>query len=242
MAETFRSTGVEIVLAANGQEAIELCRSNHFNLVFMDCQMPVLDGFAATRAILEEAERSQRKPPPIVALTADATSAAKKRCQEVGMVDYLVKPLDFKQLQTVISHWLPELRASVVPRSVTGAAEASEADAAGGSVVINTGVLRRLRENVGNIAPVAGVFLRSLDRRIADLERAVQAKDADAIDKVAHTMKGSSSQFGAEELTKLCQLAENMGKSGNIQQIDRIYVQIVQAVAKVKDFFAGQLD
>jgi CheY-like chemotaxis protein/nitrogen-specific signal transduction histidine kinase/HPt (histidine-containing phosphotransfer) domain-containing protein len=242
MAETFRSTGLDIVVATNGQEAIELCRSHPFNLIFMDCQMPVMDGFTATRVILSEAEQAQRTPPPIVALTADATTAAKKRCQEVGMVDYLVKPLDFKQLQAVISHWLPELHASVVPRSVSGAEVQDDAAASSGSEVINTAVLQRLREHVGNITPVAGVFLRSLDRRVADLERAVQSRDAEAINKVAHTMKGSSSQFGAEELTRLCLLVENMGKSGNLQQIDRIFQQIVQAVAQVKHFFSEQLD
>jgi CheY-like chemotaxis protein/nitrogen-specific signal transduction histidine kinase/HPt (histidine-containing phosphotransfer) domain-containing protein len=242
MAETFRHAGVEIVLAENGQEAIELCRSNRFNLIFMDCQMPVKDGFAATRTILEEAERNQRKPPPIIALTADATASAKKRCQEVGMVDYLIKPLDFKKLQAVLSSWLPELRASVVPKSLAATPADGDSPTIDGTVVINTAVLSRLREHVGNITPVAGVFLRSLDRRVAELERAVQARESAAINKVAHTMKGSSSQFGAEELAHLCLLAENMGKNGNIAQIDRIFAQIVQAVTRVKHFFAEQLD
>ena len=89
---------------------------------------------------------------------------------------------------------------------------------------------------------MAGIFLRSLERRIVELEQAIQRNDADAVNKVAHTMKGSSSQFGAEELTHLCLLAENMGKSGNIQQIERIFRQIVAAVGKVKRFFAEQLD
>lgn len=240
MAETFRHAGVDIVMASNGQEAVDLCRSNRFNLIFMDCQMPVVDGFVATKTILDEAERNQRKGPVIVALTADATSATKNRCQEVGMVDYLVKPLDFYKLQAVLSHWLPELRLSIVPRSL--ATDDGAAKEARAFVVINTEVLQRLRDHVGNITPVAGVFLHSLDRRVAELERAVEAKDAEAINKVAHTMKGSSSQFGAEDLAHLCLLAEHMGQSGNIQQIDRVLGQIVQAVAQVKQFFIEQLD
>jgi CheY-like chemotaxis protein/nitrogen-specific signal transduction histidine kinase/HPt (histidine-containing phosphotransfer) domain-containing protein len=240
MAETFRRAGVDIVLACNGQEAVDLCRTNRFNLVFMDCQMPLVDGFTATKTILEEAQRNQRPAPPIVALTADATVAAQKKCQDVGMVDYLVKPLDFNTLQTVLSHWLPELRFSVIPKAsvVNGEAAKEIKNAA----VVNTAVLQRLHEHVGNIAPVATVFLHSLDRRVAELERAVQARDAGAINKVAHTMKGSSSQFGAEDLAHLCLLAEHMGKSGNIQQIDLIFAQIVQAVALVKQFFTEQLD
>jgi CheY-like chemotaxis protein/HPt (histidine-containing phosphotransfer) domain-containing protein len=241
MVETFRNTGIEIVTACNGQEAIDVCRRVRFNLIFMDCQMPVVDGFAATRAILEEAAGGSQGP-AIIALTADATVGTKERCLEVGMVDYLVKPIDFKQLQEVLSNWLPELRTSVVP----GRREKLSNDASIGqnlgSTVINTVILERLQENIGNITPVAGIFLRSLERRIVELEEAIQHNDAEGINKVAHTMKGSSSQFGAEELAHLCLLAENMGKSGNVQQIDRIFTQIVQAVGKVKQFFAEQLD
>ena len=240
MAEIFRHAGVDIVLACNGQEAVDLCRTNRFNLVFMDCQMPLVDGFTATATILEEARRNQHPAPPIVALTADATAAAQKKCQDVGMVDYLVKPLDFNTLQTVLSHWLPELRFSVTPKASLANGEGPRETKK--AAVVNTAVLQRLHEHVGNIAPVVTVFLHSLDRRVAELERAVQVRDAGAINKVAHTMKGSSSQFGAEDLAHLCLLAEHMGKSGNIHQIDLIFAQIVQAVALVKQFFAEQLD
>ncbi len=239
LAETFRRAEMEIVLARNGQEAVELCRTNRFDLILMDCQMPVLDGFAATRTIIAEAGQRRRQPPPIVALTADATATARKRCRAVGMVDYLLKPLDFNKLQAVLNRWLPELRVSIVPCTT---AKAVGGQAAGEPVVVNTAVLQRLREHVGNIGPVIGVFLRSLDRRLVELERAVQAKNAEAIDKVAHTMKGSSSQFGAEELAQLCKIAEQMGKSGNIQQVDRLFAQITRSVARVKQFFAEQLE
>ncbi len=243
MTETFRKTGVEIVTACNGREAIDLCRRTRFDLIFMDCQMPVVDGFTATRAILEKGAGGGCEQPAIIALTADATSSTKKRCQEVGMVDHLVKPIDFKKLQEVLSHWLPTLQFCVIPRIAEQTAQKNGMPGqAPAHAVINMAVLARLREHVGNITPVGGVFLHSLERRVAELEKAVQRKDAEAINKVAHTMKGSSSQFGADELAHLCLLAENMGKNNNIQQIDRIFVQIVRAVAKVKQFFSEQLD
>jgi CheY-like chemotaxis protein/HPt (histidine-containing phosphotransfer) domain-containing protein len=241
MKETFRNSGVEVLTANNGQEAVDACRRARFNLILMDCQMPVVDGFAATRTILEESA-GDTQGPAIIALTADATPATKKRCQEMGMVDYLIKPIDFNKLQAILSDWLPELRTSIVPGTEANTHDAAPKGQNVGSAVINTAVLERLREHVGNITPVAGVFLRSLERRLVELEQAIERNDADAINKVAHTMKGSSSQFGAEELTHFCLLAENMGKSGNIQQIARIFTQIVAAVGKVKLFFAEQLD
>jgi len=108
--------------------------------------------------------------------------------------------------------------------------------------VVNRTSLLRLREHVGDITPVVGVLLRSLDRRLAELEKAVAERDAQAINKVAHTMKGSCSQFGAEELSGLCSLAEQMGKNDNLRQAEKILVQITQAVHRVKQFFTEQLD
>jgi CheY-like chemotaxis protein/HPt (histidine-containing phosphotransfer) domain-containing protein len=242
MAETFRRTGVELVLATNGREAVELCRTNRFDLVFMDCQMPLMDGYEATQRIIEEAGGYRRPAPPIVALTADVTAAAKKRCQAVGMVDYLIKPLDFHRLQEVLSRWLPNLRVSIVPRSATMHTDEGRGSSPEGKMVINSVVLQRLREHVGDVTPVVGVFLRSLDRRLTELQQAVADNDAQAVNKVAHTMKGSSSQFGAEELAGLCLLAEQIGRSGNLQQIGHILAQITQAVGQVKQFFTEYLD
>ena len=240
MGETFRQSGVEIVFASNGQEAIDACRRHRFNLVFMDCLMPEVDGFSATKAILEEAAQHHHQVPAIIALTADVTTVAQQRCKEVGMVDYLVKPINFNRLRAVLANWLPELQLSLpVASEVTDQTSGEETVM---PMVVNPAVLQRLREHVGNIAPVVQVFLRSLDRRLAELEKAVLTKNAIEINKVAHTMKGSSSQFGTEELSHLCLLAENMGKSGNMQQIERIFQQIVQASQRVKQFFTEQLE
>ena len=240
LAEVFRNAGAEIVTARDGREAIEACRQGRFQLIFMDCQMPLIDGFAATSIILEEAARHGWEPPLIVALTADATDATRRRCLEVGMSDHLVKPIDFAQLRQVLANWLPDLRLPFVSGGT--AADGVDQDAGEGGMVINVDVLARLRQHLGQIQPAVQVFLRSLETRIAELEQAVVNRDAKTIGKVAHTMKGSSSQFGAEELVKLCLLAENMGRSGKVQQIDRVFMRIVKAVEKLRRYFAEQLE
>ncbi len=240
LAEAFRNSGAEIVTARDGREAIEICRQGRFQLIFMDCQMPEIDGFAATGIILEEAARHGGETPVIVALTADATDAARRRCLEVGMSDYLVKPIDFVQLRQVLANWLPDLRLPLASGATTS--EGVDQDAGEDGVVINMDVLARLRQHLGQIQPAVQIFLRSLETRIGELEQAVASRDAETIGKVAHTMKGSSSQFGAEELVKLCLLAENMGRSGKVQQIDRIFVRIVKAAEKVRRYFTEQLE
>ena len=239
LAEALRKAEAEIVTAANGLQAITACRDGRFDLVFMDCQMPEVDGFEATGTILAECAAVGRQPPVIIALTADATDGARQRCLEVGMSDYLVKPLDFGQLRRVLEQWLPELRDPVA----TGGAARPAADpvTADTGAVINTAVLDRLREHLGDIRPAVDIFLRSLDIRLNDLRRAMERGDGEAIGKVAHTMKGSSSQFGAEELTRLCLQAETMGKSGQLGQIGRVFTAIVRAAENVRRFLPERL-
>ena len=240
LVEAFRNAGVEIVTARDGMEAIEACRNRRFQLIFMDCQMPVVDGVAATRIIFEETARQGGEAPLIVALTADATDAARRRCLEVGMSDYLVKPIDFAQLQKTLAALLPDLRLPFVPSGAVS--ESADQDAGVEGTVININVLARLRQHLGQIQPAVQVFLRSLETRIGELEQAVASRDAKAIAKVAHTMKGSASQFGADELVQLCLLAENMGRNDKVQQIDRIFTRIVKAAEKVRQYFTEQLE
>src|SRR5690606_7878573 len=97
---------LEVVVAADGREAVEAVAHGGFDLVLMDCQMPEMDGFAATRAI-RDAERPGGARLPIVALTANAMEGDRERCLECGMDDYLSKPFKPQQLYAVLAHWLP---------------------------------------------------------------------------------------------------------------------------------------
>ncbi|MDX9835823.1 MAG: ATP-binding protein, partial [Desulfobulbus sp.] len=98
LAETFCHANAEIVVVGNGLQAVQACRADRFDLVFMDCQMPEMDGFEATETLLADCAAEGRGPPVIIALTADATEIGRQRCLEVGMAGHLVKPLDFVQL------------------------------------------------------------------------------------------------------------------------------------------------
>lgn len=242
LAETFRQARADLVTANNGRQAVDACRAGRFDLVFMDCQMPEMDGFEATATILADCAAKRLRPPVIIALTADATEAGRQRCLEVGMADHLVKPLDFAQLRRVLDQWLPELGGPITPKSGCRPIVPDEPAANESAAVINTVVLDRLREHVGDIRPAVDIFLRSLDIRINDLHQALERGDAEAVARVAHTMKGSSSQFGAEEFSRLCLQAENMGRTGTIRQPDRLFAAMVAAAGKVRRFLSERLD
>jgi CheY-like chemotaxis protein len=97
----------EVVIVADGQQAVEGARSGDFALVFMDCQMPVMDGLAATR-LIRKAEVLTGRHIPIVAMTANALEGDRDACLTAGMDDYVAKPIQFEELQRAVARWLPE--------------------------------------------------------------------------------------------------------------------------------------
>jgi len=106
LVNVLKKLGCDISTASNGLEALETIKSFPFDLVFMDCHMPVMDGYAATRAIREYEAGAGISPIPIVALTADAMNDNKDRCLEAGMTDFLTKPILMDRVHRVLAAWL----------------------------------------------------------------------------------------------------------------------------------------
>ncbi len=239
MEDIFQSCSFKVHFAANGREAVEACGTNSYKLVFMDCQMPEMDGFKATRTIIDNSVNSKSDPPLVIALTADATRRTQDRCFEVGMVDYLVKPIDFTQLFEVLQTWLPQYSdsfASVLLRS-SEQSEPSVQRAQKIKHIVNRETLTRLQYHLGDVKAATEVFLRSTADMTVEMERCITAQDIEKAHKIAHKIKGSSSQFGAEELTHLFYLAEKAASHGNIRQLEALFPGIQSALGRVRRFF-----
>src|SRR5690606_12393216 len=97
--------GIEVVTADNGQQALDLLRAELFDAVLMDCQMPVLNGYGATRQWRDRELLSGQQRLPIIAMTANAMAGDRQRCLEAGMDDYLSKPVDPAGLATCLRRW-----------------------------------------------------------------------------------------------------------------------------------------
>jgi signal transduction histidine kinase/ActR/RegA family two-component response regulator len=100
--------GVETELAGDGQEALNLLYEHSFDAVLMDCQMPVLDGFNATRQLREWEQQQQRKPLPVIAMTANVMEGDRERCLDAGMNDYIGKPFRNEDLHAILQRWLQQ--------------------------------------------------------------------------------------------------------------------------------------
>ena len=240
--QSFRNNDVRLTMAGNGREAVEVCRDADFDLIFMDCQMPVMDGFEAVLAINGLLKADGRKRPVIIALTADVTDSTRKRCREVGMDDYLIKPLDFGELQRVLDNWLTGYRLRVTPRHRLPGGSGGESGPDGRQNVVRLSSLEKLRQNIGDIRPVITVFLSTMRTRLDELEKAIADRDAETIQRTAHTLKGSSSQFGAEELSRLCLQVENMARNNNLRQVEPLFKRITRIADQVAFFLHEQLD
>lgn len=98
--------GLGVVVAANGEEAIVALENEHIDIILMDCQMPIMDGFEATRRIRQS--RDNTRSLPIIAVTANSTTLDRTMCQEAGMDDYIPKPIDFDELTIKLNYWLAQ--------------------------------------------------------------------------------------------------------------------------------------
>jgi len=237
--ESLQKTGVHVAEALDGREAVQLCAETAFDLIFMDCQMPVMDGFESTTRILAQADGKKQAPPPIVALTADATQDTQQRCRDTGMVDYLLKPLDFDELQKVVGRFLPGLEARVPRRHII---LQEEEKGVLENAVVNPSVIEKLRLNIGDLGPVIKVYLKTMENRLQQIEAAIREKNPEHIARSAHTLKGSSSQFGAEELAGLCRRMESLGRQESITETETLLTEIKQASERLREVLSKELD
>ena len=222
--------GCRTKLAGNGREAVEAVASSPldalqdpYDLVLMDCQMPVMDGYAATGAIRDwEASRGADQALPIVALTANAMQGDRERCLAAGMTDYLAKPFSQQQLAEVLSRWLPlhktqtEDRASTQIQAKTGEAQIA-------AVTLDQDALQQIKalQRDGEPCILSKVFKIYLDTSpalINELRSAVARLDSEQLHRTAHTLKSSSANVGAKTLAGLCKELESMGRQGQVNE------------------------
>ena len=105
--QALQKMSIEVVVVEDGQQAVDAVRDERFDLILMDCQMPVMDGYTAARNIREHEKSGELPRLPIIAITAHAMSGDKEACIAAGMDDYLSKPFEIDDLQAVLQKWLP---------------------------------------------------------------------------------------------------------------------------------------
>ena len=226
-----------VTVVDNGKRLLEELHKSKFDVVLMDCQMPEMDGFEATRRLrAEEAERDEREPIPVIALTANAMRSDRDRCFAAGMSDYLSKPFTSAQLIELLTRWLPDSREEAAESS-EGLGTAGPLPSARDNVepLVDEQVIGNIRAlqdsgRPGLLRKLVALYLESSGDLIRDLRRAVDQESPDKIRFTAHALKSSSNNVGGSNIAGLCAQLEEMGCTKHIDgaaevlgELERLY-------------------
>ena len=189
----------------NGLEAAEAMTRIPYDLVLMDCQMPEMDGFEATREIRRRETSGRRTP--IIALTANALAGDREACLAAGMDDYLSKPVDPADLGRMLTRWLGDAAPAIDPETLRG--------------------LRQLADgNSGFLGELLALYIEDVPGRIATIEAAIANGDPAGVAASAHALKSSSGSVGALRVRQIAAELEDLGTAGDLTDVRRAVARL----------------
>ena len=213
---------------ANGEEAIESLRQKPYDIVLMDCQMPVMDGFEATKTIRTPGSGVRNPDVPIIALTAYARKEDEVLCLQAGMNDYISKPAKARDLAAAIERWSPR-----VSQTDTALPQAAPENPAHLRDFNREDFLDRTMGDRALASEVVGLFLADSPQLLTQLSDAIAAGDAGRAEKFAHTLKGSSGSMGGETLSKIAAQMQEAGSEGNLPRLTELLPDARTALQKL---------
>ena len=245
-----RSRGHQAVVAENGREAVNTLAEQEFDVVLMDMQMPVMDGYEAT-AEIRKREHQTGGHIPIVAMTAEALKGDRERCLAAGMDDYVSKPIDPAEMYRAIERYPalclaadPGLRESPAPAELfaaeksdaPGAAHAQELShqtIAAETPTVDWNVAKsRLGDEPEVLCQYSELVKTEARTQLAQLRGAIETRDSKLLGRSAHTLKGSVSYFGAEPLVQAALALENLGRSGSFDNSTELLATVEQELTR----------
>ncbi|MGE8231269.1 ATP-binding protein [Stenotrophomonas hibiscicola] len=252
----------EVRNAVDGEQALAALREGGVDIVLMDCQMPVLDGYAATRHWRAEEAETGRARLPIIAMTANAMAGDRERCLQAGMDDYLSKPIARATLHALLKRWgggkaASPARPSAEPSMARLTANSSGAPSAehGSALqdddsrvgskpqpVLDRDVLDELHAVIGDAAiQIVSVFLDDAPAMVQQLQQAAQSGDEPRLQAVAHSLKSSSANVGALSLSAVAQRIEREARGGSLQRPAVAVALLVAEFARARVALTGYL-
>jgi PAS domain S-box-containing protein len=218
------------VVANNGREALVLLATQPFDLVFMDIQMPEMDGLTATEKI-RAGERPTQLHLPIIAMTAHAMTGDRDRCLEAGMDGYISKPINSRELEEAIAGVLRGLGA---PRlgisSDTKAQDAAPASALNWNIVQT---LERLGGDEKLLHEIVEIFLEEAPKQIISLRQAIAEGNESGMEVTAHNLKGELGYLGISGVSKNASELEEMGRNRDLRQATDVFAALETEIADV---------
>jgi diguanylate cyclase (GGDEF)-like protein len=246
--------GCTVDVVSNGQEAVTAVQKHDYDLVLMDCQMPEMDGFQATKQI-RTLSASQANV-PIIAMTAHVDDNEKQHCFSVGMNDYLPKPLRLRTVQTTLERWVEkpsnesQTFAQTNPTQVQSSLSSKEepgVDTAGIDLsslhVVDQRIYDELRSGIGrNLSGLIEIFLEDTPETIQSMQDAYRQGNFSRFCSLSHTLKGSAQNMGALRLSMIARQLEEIKVEENIELVQILLTTLKSEFTLVRSWLDAQID
>jgi protein-histidine pros-kinase len=233
---TLERMGYKVDIVSNGADAVAAWETGRYQVILMDCQMPVMDGYRATREIRLRERGANRIP--IIALTADAMKGAEQQCREAGMDDYLTKPLDRARLVETIDRHL----ASSTPESkcVESVRRSPEMPVAPDAPVNWEEFMTTMDGDQDFAQELVRLFIDSGDAALREISAALGRGDLAAVGCAAHSFKGSSANIRAQSASAAAAQLEQAARAGATDQISQLEEQLRREAGRAMDYLRAR--
>jgi CheY-like chemotaxis protein len=234
--------GYRVTVVNNGREAVDAHAQGAFDLILMDCHMPEMDGFEATKEIRARERSSTGGRVPIVALTANAMAQDRENCLNAGMDDHLSKPFSILTMKEMLARWMPQAAAAQ-----SQAAELAARAVAKAPEVLDRQVLDQLSKLLTNgkpelLARTINLYLTESPKLIQKLKHATDTGDAPEIARCAHSLKSSSANVGATVLSRYCGDIETLARRADTEEANEIFAKIETEHRRVQATLAAEFE
>lgn len=233
---TLENLNVRVDLAEDGFKALEALAKTSYDLIFMDCQLPLMDGFETT-AVIREQEMVSNRHIPVIALTANAMRGDRERCLAAGMDDYVSKPFQPQDFQSILERWLPKIAEPPTPEPeppIRPLEQSYQPD----EKVLSSDSLEQLM----TLAEGDGSFLHdflelaytNFAEHITTLHKTVPLTKRKRLRETAHSLKGACATIGAATMVDLCHQLEEFAAETPVSTVHDLITQLEQAFTQVK--------
>lgn len=229
--------GYSVEIAANGRQAVDAIRARKSYLVIlMDCMMPEMDGFEASRAI-REIQKQHEVYTPIIAVTAMAMAGDHERCIQAGMDDYMTKPINREILSIKINHWSKQ---ETVLRNQSLAEQHPLSSAVTASAPLDLNALSAFYETT-DLREIFSSFVSATPNVLDQLQTAVAARDAGITIHLAHELKSSGTTLGAKDLVKLALYLQHLAGTRNWPEIEQTTQDLYVSYQHIEKYIRTKL-
>jgi two-component system sensor histidine kinase/response regulator len=237
-----QNLGCAVDLSSNGSDAVEKVAARAYDVVFMDCEMPGMDGYTATAEIRRRQNGHGRVP--IIAMTAKAIQGDRERCLAAGMDDYIPKPVRIEDLHAILAQWA--INCPQLPSSAEATTANSSAGAKAGYLTLDPATTERLRKLAAATDPailndIYNAFLTTSVDYISSICQSIRTGDAAGLFSAAHALKGASANIGAQMLSELSLRLEEFGRSKSVVGAEEVAERLEAEFTRAKSEIENQM-